>query len=224
MKLNIELTEDGSHTIFIPSLNERYHSYHGALQESLHIFIKNGFQYAITDKSLLHILEIGFGTGLNAILTYYCAEECQVRTIYTTIEPFPLNKMVYKNLNYPDLLGKEDAVPVFNKIHNSGWNKDISLSDWFIIHKINNKIEDILLPKEHFDLVYFDAFAPQVQPELWEKSIFQKIFNSLKPGACLLTYSAKGTVKRNLASAGFIIEGLGGPAGKREITRAFKTN
>jgi len=224
MKISIELTEDGSHTIFIPSLNERYHSYHGALQESVHIFIKNGFHYAIKNKSSLNVLEVGFGTGLNAILTYYNAEDCQVKTNYTTIEPFPLREMVYKNLNYPDLLGREDASSIFKKIHNSEWNKDISLSDRFIIHKIKNKIEDINLPQDHFELVYFDAFAPKVQPEMWEKSIFQKIHNSLKQGGCLLTYSAKGIVKRDLISAGFIIESLDGPAGKREITRANKTN
>ena len=224
MKLTIELTEDGSHTIFVPSLNERYHSCHGALQESLHIYIKQGFLQIIGKKSTIQVLEIGFGTGLNAMLTYYHAEHYQVRTNYTTIEPFPLGRKIYKNLNYPDLLDKKDATNIFAKIHNSAWEKDINLSDLFIIHKIKKKIQDTILPPKHFDLVYFDAFAPQIQPELWEKSIFSKIYSSLKQGGCLVTYSAKGSVKRNLTSAGFVTESLEGPPGKREITRALKNN
>ena len=134
-----------------------------------------------------------------------------------------MNKKIYHSLNYRGLINKTDAEHIFGIIHDSDWGKDIIMSDQFILHKIKNGIEGISLSQNHFDLVYFDAFAPQVQPELWEKSIFYQIFNSVNYGGCLITYCAKGSVKRDLAAAGFIVESLEGPPGKREITRAIKS-
>lgn len=216
----IILTDDGSHTIFLPHLNENYHSTFGAVEESKHIFINAGLKTLINSHKAINIFELGFGTGLNALLTYFEAKETKV--IYTSVESNPLKESFYSKLNYPELFNKENSRDVFLKLHTSDWNTEIVLNDNFSIKKLGDKIQNIKLTKNNFDLVYFDAFAPDIQPELWTEQIFQKIASAMKTNGILLTYSAKGSVKRALKNAGFKVEGLPGPTGKREITRATR--
>jgi len=221
MNTQLIRTDDGSHTLFVPSLNEHYHSTFGAIRESTHIFINAGFHAAKVQGTPLNIFEAGFGTGLNAFLTLREAENSVIPVHYTTIEAFPLEEAVTRSLNYPDLLG-ENGPSSFRDIHNAAWEKEIRISDHFTLLKIHDKLENHLLPHESYHLVYFDAFGPDVQPELWTETIFTKLYQALKPGGILVTYSVKGSVKRALRSAGFLVEKLPGPPGKREITRASK--
>ncbi len=217
-------TEDGSHTLFVPSMNEHYHSVHGAVQESMHVFIQAGFHEIVKLKDEIHILEIGFGTGLNALLTFCENLHLNKRIIYTAVEAYPLEKEIYEKLNYADYITDNAENNVLQLMHQQEWNKTINISDVFELQKINCKTEELELKNDFFDLIYFDAFAPQFQPELWSKEVFEKIFFSMRNHSILMTYCAKGEVKRNLRSAGFVVEGIPGPKGKREITRARKNS
>ena len=221
MKTELIITGDGSNTLFIPDFNEHYHSTFGAITESGVVFIDAGLKQVLRNLSEINLLEIGFGTGLNALLSFL---EATGKTIhYTTIEAFPLDYSIIETLNFSDFLTLKNAGAVFTSIHQAPWEKEHSISDHFFITKINSKIEEVALPESHFDLVYFDAFGPEVQPELWTEEIFIKIGNSMKKGGILTTYSAKGQIRRNLKGAGFDVEKLPGPPGKRHITRATKT-
>lgn len=220
---NIQLikTEDGSHTLYVPELGEHYHSIHGAVQESMHIFIDAGFRYLKINSEKINILEIGFGTGLNALLTLMESEENNQEINYTSVEAFPLEEEIYQKINYPMLFQDKNISTSFLKIHKVGWGEFKNITKKFALKKRHKKIEDIILPKNNYDLVYFDAFAPDVQPELWTTEIFIKIATSMKKDGILTTYSAKGKVKRALKASGFAIENIPGPPGKREITRAI---
>ncbi|HRY33615.1 MAG TPA: tRNA (5-methylaminomethyl-2-thiouridine)(34)-methyltransferase MnmD [Bacteroidales bacterium] len=222
MELQLVVTEDGSHTFFNPALNEHYHSINGAIQESRHIFIKHGFQAAVIRKQEMSILEVGFGTGLNTLLTF--KENCQrhLKIRYVAIEPEPLGEEHLKLLNYPGKIGSCDERVTFFKIHTTPWDFPYYLSEDFILFKLHEKIQEVLLGEGKFDLVYFDAFSPEVQPEMWQADVFGKIFTAMVPGGLLLTYSAKGEVRRTLKHCGFSVESVPGPPGKREITRAQK--
>ncbi|MFA4852450.1 MAG: tRNA (5-methylaminomethyl-2-thiouridine)(34)-methyltransferase MnmD [Bacteroidales bacterium] len=227
MDVKLVITEDGSHSLFVPGLDEHYHSIHGAISESQHIFIDAGLKYSLKEKTSVNILEIGFGTGLNAILTLlelskpaYRQGRHNVQCEYTAIETFPLEKETYSLLNYPEILCmKNDS---FLIMHDSPWNKKTTISSLFVLQKILGKAQEIMLPENYFDVVYFDAFAPNVQPEMWTKNIFFSIYRSMKTAAVLTSYSTKGDVKRVLKEIGFTIEKLAGPKGKREILRAVK--
>ncbi len=214
------LTDDGSHTIFLPHLKEHYHSTFGAMEESKHIFINAGLKTLINSLEEINIFELGFGTGLNAFLTYFEAKNAKIN--YTAVESNPLKKSYYSKLNYPELFNKKDSNEVFLKLHELDWNTQKVINENFILNKINEKIQNIKLPENTYDLVYFDAFAPDIQPELWTEQIFKKIASAMKMNGILLTYSAKGSFKRALKKSGFTIEGLPGPTGKREITRAMR--
>ncbi len=218
----LETTADGSHTLFVPGLNEHYHSTHGALQESELVFIQNGLQRLPLCLKEINILEVGFGTGLNALLTVLEAKKQKRKMNYVAIEPEPIAQAILGELNYADRIGGTEAAGYFKKLSEAGWEYPAFLSDYFILSKIQAKLEDIALRDEQFNLVYFDAFGPDVQPELWTGTIFSQLFRCLKPDGILVTYSCKGTVKRALKSAGFTIEKLPGPAGKREVLRATK--
>ena len=221
MAIKIITTEDGSHTLFNEELNEHYHSTHGAINESKHIFIDAGYK-ALNPKHAYNILEIGYGTGLNALLTLKEVINTCVKINYVAIEAFPIVNSVYSKLNYIELIDDESLEKYFNELNTSSWNYPQYITDNFILNKIDAKIEDISLTETSFDLVYFDAFSPEVQPELWDTSIFEKIYNAMKFDGILVTYCAKGEVKRTLKSVGFEIENLPGPTGKREITRCRK--
>jgi tRNA U34 5-methylaminomethyl-2-thiouridine-forming methyltransferase MnmC len=212
------LTEDGSHTIFVPEMGEHYHSVHGAIQESRHIFINHG--YKKTDKAPLSILEVGFGTGLNALLTILEGIHDGRSVTYETWEAYPISLAESRLLNYPTILGSGHVL--FDILHQCDWGKAQIINDLFTLTKVRDDIRNFY-SDSLFDLVYFDAFGPDYQPELWEAGIFDKIATCMKSGARLVTYSAKGQVRRNLKAAGFLIQKAPGPPGKREITIAIKT-
>lgn len=215
-------TADGSDTIFSSSINENYHSSHGAVQESKHIFIDAGFMHVAPGRATLNILEVGFGTGLNGLLTFAEAAEAGIIIAYTAIEAFPLGPEIWEKLNYPKIPGLTNNAEIFSILHLASWNQEVEINNLFRLHKIHKRLEEYSLPANTFDLVYFDAFSPAVQPELWTIGIFEKLFAAMKTGAVLTTYSVKGDVIRALKSAGFKTEKIPGPPGKRQMTRATK--
>ncbi|WP_276367714.1 tRNA (5-methylaminomethyl-2-thiouridine)(34)-methyltransferase MnmD [Chryseolinea sp. H1M3-3] len=220
MSLKIITTSDGSHSLLNETLKESYHSVHGALQESLHVFIKKGLEFVSQDRDVpLRILEVGFGTGLNALLTLQHAVKHQQNIHFTTIELYPLPEDIWSALNYPTTL---DLADEYREIHHASWGKDQLISNYFTLLKICDSIQDARLPINFFDLIYYDAFAPSKQPELWELPVLEKIFGLMKRGGTLATYCAKGQLKRDLKSLGMTVETLPGPPGKKEMVRAVK--
>lgn len=218
--MQVRQTEDGSSTLYVAELNEHYHSIHGAVQESLHVFIDAGLRRC--SSSEISIFELGFGTGLNALLTAIEAERCNVKIHYHSIEKYPVPESIVSQLNYTrDNASLTDYAELFAQLHGAKWDDMVKLSDNFYLHKILGDASDGLFP-QGLDLVYFDAFAPDKQPELWDDSIFKMLYSSMNAGASLVTYCAKGALKRSLRAAGFVVEGLPGPPGKREMTRAIK--
>lgn len=220
MKREVIQTEDGSKTIRIIELEENYHSIHGALQEANHVFLKYGLE-EFKDRSELSIFEMGFGTGLNACLTAIQSQVLEVKINYHGLEAFPVCQEELNELEYGTLLGQENK-SLYDSLHLAKWNEPVKISESFTINKIQDEIQKIELPIEAYDLIYYDAFGPRVQNELWSEEVFQKMFNSLKIGGFLVTYCAKGQVKRNMKAVGFEVEPLPGPPGKREMTRAWK--
>jgi tRNA U34 5-methylaminomethyl-2-thiouridine-forming methyltransferase MnmC len=220
VSIKIITTSDGSHSILNETLNETYHSRHGAIQESIHVFIKNGLEFCSAGKSSISILEIGFGTGLNAILTLEYAKRNDRTVHYTTIEPEPLQEDIWSKLNYTESLHMKEE---FNKLHTSMWNEQHPISSSFEFLKLSQTLQDVNLEQEGFDLVYYDAFAPSKQPAMWELTLLDKVAKSIRPGGVLVTYCAKGELKRNLRSLGLHVEMLAGPPGKREMIRATKS-
>ena len=220
--MKLKVTGDGSHTVFIPELNEHYHSHYGAVTESLHVFIGAGYDHIKTGRNQINILEIGFGTGLNAYLTWLSAMKDNVHVHYYAVEPHPLPLEICDNLDFPAFTGSPENIKTFLQLHESPWGEWYPPDDFFALLKIRLTIQQYDPASRFFDLVYFDAFGPEVQPEMWTAEVFNKMYAALKPGGALVTYSTKGQVKRNLNEAGFVIEKLPGPPGKREILRAIK--
>ena len=218
LKREIKLTEDGSHTIFIPELNEHYHSTHGAIQEAIHIYINAGLRFV--DKNPIRILEIGFGTGLNTYLSLVEAENTNRSIVYHSLERYPVEEEELKVLNYPDLIEFEKR-DLFKKLHKIEWNKTCEISNKFSLKKINGDLKEIEF-KDKYDLIFFDAFAPDIQPELWTETIFRKLYDCANTNAILMTYCSKGIVKRALRASGFEVKRLAGPPGKHHILRATK--
>lgn len=217
--MELERTADGSYTLYVPELDEHYHSVKGALTESQHIFIEMGLKHSPAPEP--HILEIGLGTGLNAFLTLLAAEEMQRKVHYTGIERYPLAEETLRQLDYPGIIGKKQEEDYY-AIHQAPWEKETNLSPWFTLHKIEGDFTRHTFQKG-YDIIYFDAFAPEKQPEMWEQSLFNTLYNVLNEGGILTTYCAKGVVRRMLQTAGFTVERLPGPpGGKREILRATK--
>ncbi len=222
MKSSLVITGDGSHTLYVPELEDHYHSTFGAVQESKYIFIEKGFQTFVNRNINCNILEVGFGTGLNAFLTLADCRKRKIRVNYHAVELWPVSLEVSQKLNYPEYLDIDSATEIFMTIHKSDWDKEISVNSLFTLKKMIGKIQDIQLPQEKYHIVFFDAFGPSAQPELWTREIFRKIFFAMKKGGVFLTFSVKGLVKRNLKEEGFQIEILPGPVGKRSITRAWR--
>lgn len=218
---NIEIvkTKEGIDTLINNRINEHYHSLHGSMQESLHVFIKNGLLSVNKNLSEIKILEMGFGTGLNAILTYRENQVLQKHIHYTTVEAFPLPSSITNKLNYFEFFGKP-LLPFFQRMHECNWFENITFGD-FVLHKINADMLELQLDG-NYDLVYYDAFSPTHQPELWTFEVLQKIYQACNKGALLVTYCAKGEVKRTLEKVGFKVMLLEGPKGKREMIRAIK--
>ena len=220
-ELKIVATNDGSTSVFSEKFNQQYHSLHGAIQESMHVFINAGLQFKIKSLNEISILEIGFGTGLNALLTLKEATKSNTKINFTTIEKYPLDNDIIERLNYGSIISMDNSSAKFKQLHACEWNCLTLISNEFYFKKLKLDFENIDFINE-FDIIYFDAFAPNAQPELWTISMFEKMYNALKTNGILVTYCAKGDVKRNLKATGFQIESLPGPVGKREMTRAIK--
>ncbi len=220
MERNIIETADGSKTLYLPEMNEQYHSVNGAVTESNYVYIEKGFLFHEIPEPV--VFEVGFGTGLNALLTAVQAEKLKRKTTYFTIEKFPLEDELISKLKYGESIS-EEAISLFNKIHSCEWNKTAQVSPFFFIHKIKaGLIEFNFETDTSFDIIYFDAFGPDKQPEMWSPEIFQKIYNQCSPGAVFVTYSAKGEIRRQLGRTGFEMERLPGPPGKKEMLRGIK--
>jgi len=217
MNSELLITSDGSHTLFVPEIDECYHSSHGAIQESRHIFIEAGLKQC--SKTNIRILEVGFGTGLNALLAYAEAEKAGKRIHYTTLEKFPLQSDKAFLLNFPQLID-ENLNAVFETMHLSNWNELQNISPFFVLEKLETDFTTYNLTGK-YDVIFFDAFSPEKQPEMWTQEQFEKIAAVCNPEAILTTYSAKGIVRRALQSDGFTVERLPGPPGKREILRGI---
>jgi tRNA U34 5-methylaminomethyl-2-thiouridine-forming methyltransferase MnmC len=220
MNRHLIITEDGSHSLFVPELDEQYHSIHGAIQESNHVFIDAGFK--MCSKTNLVVFEVGLGTGLNAFLTLLATKETTQTVTYIGIEKYPLLPSEYKDLNFSAQINPEYAEE-FQQLHVCEWSKLNLITPVFSLYKIqsdfrNENIEKLPL----FDVIYFDAFAPNKQPDLWHEAIYRKIYNHSNHGAILVTYCAKGIVRRGLQEAGFNVERIPGPPGKKEMLRAIK--
>lgn len=220
--LQIIETEDGSSSLYVPSLNETYHSFHGALREARHVFIKEGLGYwhKMQGKTNVRILELGFGTGLNAILTTAYATQQSLHIEYDTLEAYPLEASVVEKLNYPKLLQDNTLTSLFLKLHTSPWNEPTDINEYFSLHKRHIMAEEFMPTKGFYDVIFFDAFAPNKQAELWTVEILEKFFNGLASKGILVTYCAKGQFKRDLKAIGFEVETLPGPPGKKEMVRA----
>lgn len=219
MKREIIQTSDGSTTIHIPDWNEQYHSIHGAIQEAYHVFIKKGLESIPTHKT--SILEIGFGTGLNSFITFLEAQNNNLFIDYVGVDAYPVLKEEIDKLNYVSQLNASHSSEIFKTFHSCSWDEKHQITPNFSLLKRKqffSEIED----EGIFDLIYFDAFGARVQPKLWSEEMFIKMFKALKFEGILVTYSAKGSVRRAMLSAGFTVERLAGPPGKREMLRATK--
>lgn len=220
MKREIIETEDGSKTIYLPELNETYHSIHGAVQESKHVFLKSGWDQMETHEYI--ILEIGFGSGLNAVLTLIKGLEEHKIIHYTGLEAFPITKMEFETLGYILLPDIQSVRNEYEQIQESQWEKEIKINPEFTLLKQKQKLEEFIPRENTYNLIYFDAFSPRVQPEMWTKEVFQKMYDALSNKGILVTYCAKGEVRRNMISTGFIVERIPGSPGKREMLRGIK--
>lgn len=214
----IEETADGSATIYIPEMDEHYHSVKGALAESEHIFRDSALLHH--SKEHLRLFEVGFGTGLNCVITAMTEDKY---VDYFTVERYPLSKDILNALRYEQLLGAKGA-ELFHAIHSAEWNREVVITDSFHLNKLETDFTaDSYKMPQGIDVVYFDAFAPEKQPEMWSEAIFRKIYDAMSPNAILTTYCAKGEIRRRLQSIGFTVERIAGPVGgKREILRATK--
>lgn len=226
MKREIIITGDGSKTIHIPEWDEHYHSKHGAIQEARHVFLQMGLDHYVSQKSYdslqtVVILEMGFGTGLNALLTFFEAQNNKIIIDYTGVEAYPISEEEIQAMDYTSLLEEEEAPEVYSKLHKTPWESKQEITSEFQLLKRKQRFEDIV-DQHQFDLVYFDAFGARVQPELWGEEIFSKMYTALRSNGVLVTYAAKGSVRRAMQAVGFEVERLPGPPGKREMLRATK--
>ena len=234
MQREIVITADGSTTIHLPEWDEQYHSKHGAIQEAYHVFIKHGLHHyftklktdsnvtssAVEKSQNISILEIGFGTGLNAFITLLEAKKLNIHIDYVGIEGYPVLMDEINQLNYTKELNTEKKDSLFQKLHSVSWEEKHKITSQFSLNKkqkLFHQIED----KNEYNIIYFDAFGARVQPELWTEAIFKKMYDALTEGGVLVTYSAKGSVRRAMQAVGFTVERLPGPPGKREMLRAI---
>ena len=221
-------TKDGSHSLFSEEYDEIYHSGNGAIQESTHVFIKSGFEYALQNllgsyaESELKIFEVGFGTGLNGLLTVIAAQSQSAKVYYETIEKYPVPLQVIKELNYTQLLENEKYRPPFHSMHLSNWNAEHTITPFFRFKKNDASLIGFEVPHNTFHVIYFDAFAPENQPEMWTVDVMKKLYLSLLPDGILVSYCSKSAFRKVLVEAGFEVEKLQGPPGKREMVRAHK--
>lgn len=221
MKTELFITADGSPTLFVPELNEHYHSIHGAVQESKHVFLSAGLHALPNELHEVRVLEIGLGTGFNALLTLDAIITSQQHVMYHALEPFPPSPDIIAAFSEAYLSQLGNGAAFFNALHTAPWEIQVALHPQFELVKMRSGLEDFY-PTDTYHLIYFDAFAPNVQPAMWEERHFQTMYDSLQPGGILVTYCAKGAVRRAMTAAGFQVERLPGPPGKREMLRARK--
>ncbi|WP_372756946.1 tRNA (5-methylaminomethyl-2-thiouridine)(34)-methyltransferase MnmD [Mariniflexile sp.] len=240
MEREVVITADGSSTIHLPEWDEQYHSKHGAIQEAYHVFIKHGLHHFCNgseasknmtstavqktegfSKSEVSILEIGFGTGLNAFITLLEAEKLSILVNYFGVEGYPVAMNEVLQLNYPTQLEANKKELLFKRMHEVSWDEQHEISKYFSLTKQKRFFSEIN-EVEVFNIIYFDAFGARVQPELWTEPVFQKMYNALQEHGVLVTYAAKGSVRRAMQAVGFLVEKLPGPPGKREMLRATK--
>ncbi|AUC86743.1 SAM-dependent methyltransferase [Polaribacter sp. ALD11] len=221
MKREILITSDGSTTIHLPDWNEQYHSKHGAIQEAYHVFLRAGFDQIIEKNKNISIFEIGFGTGLNAFITFLEAEKNAIKINYVGVEAYPISSEEVLKLNYVEELKATNEQVIFDEMHAISWEEKQAISERFQLTKRKQFFQNIS-DKNAFDLIYFDAFGAQNQPELWTEDIFLRMYNAIKENGILVTYSAKGSVRRAMQTVGFSVERIPGPPGKREMLRATK--
>ncbi|MDB4174572.1 tRNA (5-methylaminomethyl-2-thiouridine)(34)-methyltransferase MnmD [Bacteroidia bacterium] len=214
--MELQETKTGEYTLYIPSMDETYHSRNGAISESRHVFLQEGLDRTIGN---IRVLEVGFGTGLNAILAAQYATQHQRKIHFHTFEPFQVPFDLISQIGYGQILEDQQ---LFEQLHAAEWETPVSISEYFIIHKTTQKLEYVSLTNEHYDCIFFDAFAPKKQPELWEIGIFSKLYAATRPNGVLTTYSAAGQLKRNLKAAGYSTEHPPGANGKREMTVAMR--
>jgi len=219
MKHQIISTADGSKTLYVPELNEQYHSVNGALTESEYVFLKNGYLHHQANR--VSVFEVGFGTGLNALLTALKADELKRHTTYTSIEKYPLEAREVMELEYGNLFS-DSASKLFENLHTAPWNKKVKISEFFTLQKIKADLSTYQFEQKAYDVIYFDAFAPDKQPELWKPEIFDRLAAACRSGATFVTYSAKGVIRRQLIASGFEMERLPGPPGKRQMLRGMR--
>lgn len=220
MERKIIVTSDGSKSLYLPEWDETYHSRHGAIREAYHVFIRNGLDLFEEGRGL-RILEMGFGTGLNCFITWLESQRRNLMVSYLGLEAYPVSLETVRQLDYATALNRERDKPLFEELHRSEWEETVSISQGFSLRKEKKRFSDFDRTDE-FDLVYFDAFGPRVQPDLWTEPMFHALFRGLRAGGVLVTYSAKGSVRRAMQAAGFVVERLPGPPGKREMLRATK--
>jgi tRNA U34 5-methylaminomethyl-2-thiouridine-forming methyltransferase MnmC len=223
MQRNLIVTKDGSHSVAIPEWKVFYHSLHGAIKESLHVYIYAGLQHWLEEHpaaAQCRVFEMGFGTGLNALLTAQEAARLQRKIIYETVEAYPLEIPIIQQLNYCELLKQPDWQPVFESLHTGEWNKEQPITDLFSFKKTNSLLTEFTVSAP-IDVIYYDAFAPSAQPELWTEAVFSQLLKMLAPEGILVTYCSKGAVRRAMQAAGFLVEKIAGPPGKREMIRGM---
>jgi tRNA U34 5-methylaminomethyl-2-thiouridine-forming methyltransferase MnmC len=218
MKRELRLTADGSPTLYLPELDETYHSMHGSVQEARHVFIENGLRFVAVQSKQVKILEVGFGTGLNALLTAQYAKENAINVHYVGLEAYPVEEEIWKEIKYLD---DRDAQVFYSQMMALHFGVSKELHAYFNLEKLAERIQ-LWSTQQKFDLIYYDAFGPKAQSEMWELAIFEKLYALLNKGGVLVTYCAQGQFKRHLKSLGMGVEGLPGPPGKREMTRAIK--
>jgi len=218
MKRELRLTADGSPTLYVPELDETYHSMHGSVQEARHVFIENGLRYVSAELKQVNILEVGFGTGLNALLTAQYAQENTIDVNYVGLEAYPVEEKVWKAIKYEN---DPDSLDFYSRMMSLPFEQTHVCHSHFKLTKAESLVQD-WSSVDNFDLIYYDAFGPRAQAEMWELPIFEKLYALLKTGGALVTYCAQGQFKRHLKSLGISVEGLPGPPGKREMTRGIK--
>lgn len=221
--VKIIVTEDGSHSLYHAELNETYHSFHGAVQESKHVFLKEGLDYLQSHFGAkgIRVLEVGFGTGLNAILASEWAKEKEINIEYIALEPFPLGEEVYQALNYHEFFQDKTVKERFLELHAAPWEKPFQRNIFFSIFKTESKLQDFHTDR-FFDIVFFDAFAPSKQAEMWDLALIEQTASMLDSNGVFVTYCAKGQLKRDLKAVGLTVETLAGPPGKKEMVRGVK--
>lgn len=217
------LTADGSESLYIPELDEHYHSHHGALQESVHVYIKSGVEYILSEGCTSpRIFELGMGTFLNTFLTLAYAEKNKINITYQGIEKFPVDPIALKKMNYTSQAYLKETASLCHAILDAEWEVEVNISPYFKMTKTYGDFLTFNNPESYFDLMYFDAFGFRAQSEMWSENVFQKCFDLLKPGGVLVTYAAKGVVRRTMESIGFSVDRIPGAPGKREMMRAKK--